>query len=239
MGSRPDPIAHVRAAMPDSPTPSPAGCRQRQEEGRQQQEEEEAQRRPAECWGLPAEMRAGGAGGASCEGAGAARRTAFLPLGLEFMMECKTRAMTIKDYEAVVELWRRTDGIVLSDTDEKEPMRRFLSRNPGLSLVAKINDEVIGAILCSHDGRRGYLHHLAVDKRHRHQGLGSELVQQCLTLLECEGIVKCNIFILEQNESGIAFWNYNGFKLLPHFGWMQRTIGYWNELSYRDSDKKA
>ena len=139
-------------------------------------------------------------------------------------MEFTTRALTIEDYEPVVELWRRTDGIILSDTDAKEPMRRFLSRNPDLSLVAERNDEVIGAILCSHDGRRGYLHHLAVDQRYRRQGLGGELVQQCLSLLQCEGIVKGNIFILEDNEGGVAFWGRNGFKLLPHFGWMQHAI---------------
>jgi len=132
--------------------------------------------------------------------------------------------MTIEDYESVGELWRRTEGIVLSDTDEKEPMLRFLARNPGLSLVAEMNNELIAAILCSHDGRRGYLHHLAVDKRYRRHGLGSDLVQHCLALLEREGILKCNIFILERNESGIAFWEHNGFELLPHFGWMQRAI---------------
>ena len=134
--------------------------------------------------------------------------------------------MTIEDYESVVELWRRTDEIVLSDTDEKQPIGRFLSRNPGLSLVAEKNDQVIGVILCSHDGRRGYLHHLAVDTRYRRMGLGRKLVQECLLLLVREGITKCNIFILEHNESGIAFWEYNGFELLPHFGWMQCDRGY-------------
>jgi ribosomal protein S18 acetylase RimI-like enzyme len=142
------------------------------------------------------------------------------------MTKFRTRAMTIEDYECVVALWRRTEGIVLSDTDEKQAMLRFLSRNPGLSLVAERDDEVIAAILCSHDGRRGYLHHLAVDERYRRQGLGSRLVQECLSLLEQEGIVKCNIFILERNESGIAFWERNGFALLPHFGWMQRVVGH-------------
>ena len=134
--------------------------------------------------------------------------------------------MTIEDYDPVVELWRKTDGIVLSDTDEKQSMNRFLSRNPGLSLVAEGNDEVIGVVLCSHDGRRGYLHHLAVDSRYRRMGLGSKLVQECLLLLDREGITKCNIFILEHNESGIAFWKHNGFRLLPHFGWMQSDREY-------------
>jgi putative acetyltransferase len=132
--------------------------------------------------------------------------------------------LTIDDYECVIELWRGIDEIVLSDTDEKEPMRRFLVRNPNLSLVAETDGELVGAVLCSHDGRRGYLHHLAVVQRCRRQGIASALVQQCLSLLHREGIAKCNIFILEHNETGIAFWEHNGFELLPHFGWMQSRM---------------
>ena len=63
--------------------------------------------------------------------------------------------MTTEDYDAVVELWSNWDGIELSDTDEREPMHRFLGRNPELSLVAHCGNELAGAILCSHDGRRG------------------------------------------------------------------------------------
>jgi len=140
------------------------------------------------------------------------------------MTEFAIRAMTIADHSAVLALWSEIEGIVLTDTDEREPMQRFLDRNPGLSLVAEMDKALVGAILCSHDGRRGYLHHLAVAPDSRRQGLGSALVQRCLSLLQREGIVKCNIFILEDNESGIAFWERNGFKMLPHFGWMQCVL---------------
>jgi putative acetyltransferase len=131
------------------------------------------------------------------------------------------RSMTIEDHDIVVELWRSTEGIELTDTDEREPMGRFLDRNPGLSLVAECNRQLVGAVLCSHDGRRGYMHHLAVEKDHRRQGIGSRLVQEALSLLRREGIVKCNIFILEFNKTGIGFWERNGFCALAHFGWMQ------------------
>jgi ribosomal protein S18 acetylase RimI-like enzyme len=134
------------------------------------------------------------------------------------------RSMTMEDYKEAVQLWRNADWISLSDTDAREPMQRFLDRNPGLSLVVYDGDELIGTILCSHDGRRGYLHHLAVDERYRRRGIGSELVQRCLTALAREGIIKCNIYFLEENEAGMAFWAHNGFKLLPHFGWMQKVI---------------
>jgi putative acetyltransferase len=132
--------------------------------------------------------------------------------------------MTIEDHEKALRLWQATEWISLGDTDAREPMKLFLDRNPGMSLVVYDGDELIGTILCSHDGRRGYLHHLAVDERHRRQGLGTTLVQRCLKALANEGIVKCNVFFIEENEAGIAFWARNGFELLPHFGWMQKGI---------------
>jgi ribosomal protein S18 acetylase RimI-like enzyme len=136
-------------------------------------------------------------------------------------MEYAIRPMRIEDYDSVMALWRRTDGIVLSDTDEREPMQRFLSRNPGLSLVAHFRGELAGAVLCSQDGRRGYMHHLATRKEFRRKGIGSALVQESLSRLSRTGIRKCNIFILPENRDGIAFWQHNGFRLLPQYDWMQ------------------
>lgn len=136
-------------------------------------------------------------------------------------MEYEIRPMTIEDYDSVVTLWRGTEGIVLSDTDEREPMERFLSRNPGLSLVAHRRGELAGAVLCSQDGRRGYMHHLATGKRFRRQGIGAALVQESLSRLRRLAIRKCNIFILPENRDGMAFWEHNGFSLLPQYDWMQ------------------
>jgi ribosomal protein S18 acetylase RimI-like enzyme len=139
-------------------------------------------------------------------------------------MNYEIRSMTIDDYDSVLELWRNTEGIWLSDTDEREPMQRFFDRNPGLSVIARADNELLGTILCSHDGRRGYLHHLAVAEAYRRLGIGSALVHRSLSLLAKEKIMKCKIFIIEENEAGIAFWAGNGFNLLEHFGWMQRVI---------------
>jgi putative acetyltransferase len=139
-------------------------------------------------------------------------------------MKYSIRSMAIEDYDDVLCLWQNTAGVALSETDAREPMKRFLDRNPGLSLVVHRGDELIGSLLCSHDGRRGYLHHLAVDERYRRRGIGTALVQACLSALSQEGICKCNIFIMEENDKGIAFWEHNGFNLLDHFGWMQKAL---------------
>ena len=136
-------------------------------------------------------------------------------------MDYTIRPMEIEDDDSVMALWRKSEGIVLSDTDEREPMQRFLSRNPGLSLVAHCGVELAGAVLCSQDGRRGYMHHLATSKEFRRRGIGSALVQEALSRLSRAGIRKCNIFIVPDNREGTAFWQHNGFRLLPQYDWMQ------------------
>ena len=80
------------------------------------------------------------------------------------------RPMTITDYEAVRALWTSCEGVGLNDADRPEALSAYLERNPGMSFVAQQGDAIVGAVLCGHDGRRGYLNHLAVSPAHRHRG---------------------------------------------------------------------
>jgi N-acetylglutamate synthase len=93
------------------------------------------------------------------------------------------RSLCIEDYDAVVTLWRRSEGVGLNESDTREAIAAFLRRNLRLSFVAQKRGRIIGAVLCGHDGRRGYLHHLAVSKRHRQRGIGRQLVNTCLIKL--------------------------------------------------------
>lgn len=140
-------------------------------------------------------------------------------------MDFRLVPMSMDHYDEAYSFWEKTEGISLHDTDSRDGMEKFLKRNPGLSSVAIFQKEIIGTILCSHDGRRGYLHHLAVKPDFRDQGLGKKLVNTSVEKLAQEEIVKINIFILEENDPGIHFWESNGFRILEHFGWMQKFTG--------------
>ena len=127
---------------------------------------------------------------------------------------CTLRPLTIADYEPARRLWEESEGVGLSESDTREAIACYLVRNPGLSLVALTPaGEIVGAVLCGHDGRRGYLHHLAVSRAHRGKGLGRKLVQECLSRLRTEGITKCNIFLFATNDAGRAFWVHEGWAL--------------------------
>src|SRR5690348_13968426 len=122
-----------------------------------------------------------------------------------------TRLMTIDDYAEAYHIWSESEGMVLSDADSLENIRTYLDRNVGLSLVYEDDKKVIGTILCGHDGRRGYIYHVAVRAEYRNKGIGKELVNRSLEKLGSIGISKCHIFVVADNEIGNRFWNYTGW----------------------------
>jgi len=136
------------------------------------------------------------------------------------------REMEIEDYDSVIDLWKSTEGIGLSEADSRDNIAIFIRRNPGYSLVAQKDSEIVGAVLCGHDGRRGYLHHLAVKKGHRLKGLGKELEYSCLNRLKMDGIDKCHIFVFRENRDGAEFWITNGWQTRHDLNIMSKhTLG--------------
>jgi N-acetylglutamate synthase len=122
------------------------------------------------------------------------------------------RRMSIEDYDAVIGLLTATSGVRLRDADSREATARYLERNPGLSFVASGDGDMVGCVMCGHDGRRGYLQHLAVSPPHRRTGIGSALVEACLTGLESLGIRKTHIDVLVENHSAHDFWRRRGWQ---------------------------
>lgn len=127
-------------------------------------------------------------------------------------MQVIIQEMEISDHEAVRDLWRRSSELELADTDSREGLARFLERNPGLSFVARDGDKIVGAVLCGHDGRRGYIDQLVVQEDYRRQGIGRSLVSRCIYNLMRIGIRKWHLFVFEDNKGAIAFWSKLGWS---------------------------
>lgn len=126
--------------------------------------------------------------------------------------------MRPEDYDAVTAVWRRCPGVVLSSADRPERFVRYLERNPGLSLLAEESGTVVAALLCGHDGRRGYLHHLGVDPAHRGRGIGRRLVADAVEGLRREGILKVHLFVLHDHPGSLAFWTHIGWRARGDIG---------------------
>ncbi|MDA0989911.1 MAG: GNAT family N-acetyltransferase [Verrucomicrobia bacterium] len=133
------------------------------------------------------------------------------------------KTMTIDDYETVMALWTETEGLCLTAADSLAGIQSFLTRNPNLSVVAWDDKTVAGAVLCGHDGRRGYLHHMAVAKAYRDRGIATRMMEQCLAALGQLGILDCKIFKLSSNSGAETFWLKKGWTLRDNLQVMQKA----------------
>jgi ribosomal protein S18 acetylase RimI-like enzyme len=132
------------------------------------------------------------------------------------------RTMTIQDYEKAHALWKTAEGISLRENDDsKEGIERFLTRNSSTCFVAEEGEEILGAILSGHDGRRGCIYHLAVKQENRNQRLGITLLEAVEKALTAQGIGKAALVSLKTNVGGNRFWHAAGFPIR-------------NDIVYRD-----
>jgi len=121
--------------------------------------------------------------------------------------------MTSADLGAARQLWAEAEGVELAKGDEPDELARYLARNPGLSTVATdAHGNLIGAVLCGHDGRRGYIYHLAVAPAHRGAGVGRALMKRSLAGLKQEGLTRVLLLVAADNRGGREFWRREGWE---------------------------
>ncbi len=125
----------------------------------------------------------------------------------------RIREMTIEDYDKVYGLWMGIHGFAIRSMDDsREGVERFLRRNPTTSMVALCEDEVVGAILCGHDGRRGCLYHVCVREDCRKHGIGKAMAAACMEALRKENINGVTLIAFQSNEIGNRFWKEAGWN---------------------------
>ena len=127
-------------------------------------------------------------------------------------MKYKIAPMTLDRHKELIEFWKSIEGLWQSDDDDYENLKVFLERNPGLNFIVLDNKKLIATLKCSHDGRRGYFHHLAVNPEYRKQDIARELVDMCTKKLKEAGITRYRVFVLDNNPNAIEFWKHIGFE---------------------------
>lgn len=122
------------------------------------------------------------------------------------------RSMKKEDYDEIFSMWQITSKRALSDADSRENIERYLKRNPGMSQVAVKDGRIIGTVLAGHDGRRGFIHHMAVLPEFRRKHIGNALATEAIKKISQDGIEKTHIFCYQDNFTGQEFWSSLGFK---------------------------
>ncbi len=127
-------------------------------------------------------------------------------------MSVVIRAMVPGDYDGVKALWEHIHGFrIRSIDDSREGIVRFLERNPSISAVAEDDGQIVGSVLCGHDGRCGSFYHVCVKEEYRRHGIGKQMVVFCMRALKEEKINSITLIAFTDNQVGNEFWHGLGW----------------------------
>ncbi|MFF8188594.1 GNAT family acetyltransferase [Microbacterium sp. NPDC016588] len=125
-------------------------------------------------------------------------------------MSVEIRAFREADEEVVVALWEEA-GLTRPWNDARADIRRKLTVQPELFLVAADGDTVVGSVMAGYDGHRGWLYYLASASSHRGRGIGRALVAEAERLLEAMGCPKVQLMVRPDNTGARGFYDALGY----------------------------
>ncbi len=126
------------------------------------------------------------------------------------------REFRMADYDRVVEIWTE-GGLPLKPEgrDSRDSLKRQLGGGSVIFLVAETEGRIIGTVMATHDGRKGWINRLAVDASVRRLGLGRRLVLEAEARLAALGLGIFACLIEEGNEASMRVFERLGYIKHP------------------------
>jgi ribosomal protein S18 acetylase RimI-like enzyme len=122
------------------------------------------------------------------------------------------KKFSMKYYDEVIQIWK-ISGISVGSSDEREEIKRVWHKNPNLFLVGLIDKKVIAVVIGAFDGRRGYVHHLAVSPDYQNKGYGRGIMEELHERFRNLNVHKVHLFIEKYNEDVINFYKKLGWEI--------------------------
>jgi ribosomal protein S18 acetylase RimI-like enzyme len=130
--------------------------------------------------------------------------------------------LRIDEYEELLALWDRT-GLPYEkdDRDSLEKIEQQIFDDRVAILTLKTDDgQIIGAVIGTYDGRKGWINRLAVDPEYRGRRLATRLMEKVEKMLAEMGATIICALIEDQNTPSMAAFvrcGYEGYEQLSYF----------------------
>jgi ribosomal protein S18 acetylase RimI-like enzyme len=115
------------------------------------------------------------------------------------------------DYDDITGIWKKA-GLPFKPKgrDARNPLTDEIKKNPDLVLGAYENGELVGVILGTDDGRKGWINRLAVLPEHRRKGIAHALIVSCEKALRKRGRqIICTL--VEDNPESLELFKREGY----------------------------
>lgn len=131
---------------------------------------------------------------------------------IEGMIEI--RSLADESPEALLALWQRA-GLHCRPVGRDHPDRLAaeFARNRDLALGAYREGALVGAVMGTDDGRKGWINRLVVDPVHQRQGVAGRLLAAVEAALEDRGRTVIAALIEDWNEPSLALFDASQYVL--------------------------
>lgn len=128
-------------------------------------------------------------------------------------MELRIRKLNVADYDHLILLWQICGlDYKPQGRDSKESMTRDFIREDTIIFGMFDGDDMIGSIVGTSDGRKGWINRLAIHPDYRGQRLARRLIEECETFLHNKGISVISALIEDINLPSMAAFKHAGYE---------------------------
>jgi ribosomal protein S18 acetylase RimI-like enzyme len=130
-----------------------------------------------------------------------------------------------KDYDGIVSLWTRT-GLHYqpSGRDSRANLEREMEDLDIDILVAFSGDRMIGTVIGTNDGRKGWVNRLAVDPDYRGEGVAKALVKCVEGCFQARALKIYCCLINAQNEPSQSLFENIGYDRHPEVVYYSKKL---------------
>ncbi len=131
----------------------------------------------------------------------------------------------IEDYEELLSLWNRT-GLPFDreDRDSLKSLERQVLDDHIAILVLKDEGRLIGSVVASSDGRKGWINRLAVEPEYRGRRLASLLLEEAERFFRESGINIIAALIEDDNTPSMVAFRRSGYEAWPPIVYFRKKL---------------
>ena len=129
-------------------------------------------------------------------------------------MKDQIKELSVYDYNDLIGLWEKS-GLPMrpNGRDSYEAIRKEIERSETCFLGMFDGDRLIGVIIGTSDGRKGWINRLAIDPDYRGQGLAIKLIEESEKFLFGLGIKIIAGLIEDYNAQSKALFEKVGYRM--------------------------
>ncbi len=123
------------------------------------------------------------------------------------------RQLGLDDYEELLALWRRAGlhSLRPQGRDSRASLARQLTSGVQTILGLETDGQLVGAVIATHDSRKGWINRLAVAPDHRRRGYAARLIAAAEEVLREQGMCVIAALVESDNPTSLALFRKVGY----------------------------